>query len=277
MHPYQGARAALTTQHGKELLLAPAFARLGIELQKVDFNTDSLGTFTGEIERQGSADEVVITKARIGMEISGAPFGIASEGSYGPDPQIPLVNSGIELLAWIDEKSELTIIESLRTFDVQAARKILRRGDDLSEHLSDFAFPSHALIIRSESGSKPLIFKGIQAQLQLDEAVEQCWQESDQIVIENDLRAHLNPTRQQAIMTLAEKLVDRLFQLCHRCGLPGWGAVGVLRGATCEECGTLNENYPVGEIRGCAKCGASEERDLEKKLISAGACLVCNP
>ena len=138
---------------------------------------------------------------------------------------------------------------------------------DLSQHLADFAFPSHALIVRSESGSKPLIFKGIQAQPQLDEAVEQCWQESDQIVIENDLRAHLNPTRQQAIMTLAEKLVDRLSQLCHRCGLPGWGAVGVLRGATCEECGTFNENYPVGEIRGCAKCGSSEERDLEKKTV----------
>ena len=277
MHPYHGVTAALTTKHGKEKLIAPCLGDLSIEIEVVDFDTDLLGTFTGEVERSGNAYETALRKARAGMELSGLSYGIASEGSYGPDPQVPMLNSGIELLAWVDQERNFEIVESFRTFDIQAASKKVSEGVVLDELFSDCAFPSHAIIVRSEKSEEPLIFKGLKRPEEVVKALEQCWKISEFAIVENDLRAHLNPTRQVAIRNLAEKLTMRLRELCPRCQTPGWGAVDLLKGLPCEECGEFNESFPAGEIFGCALCEAKVERASGRKFISAGECMRCNP
>lgn len=54
-HPYQGRRATLATKHGKLALIGPVmFRRLGLEVETADVDTDVLGTFSGEVPRQGS-------------------------------------------------------------------------------------------------------------------------------------------------------------------------------------------------------------------------------
>ncbi len=85
---YKGSRVALLTQHGKERVIAPVLEPgLGCSIELVTgFDTDQFGTFTRETPRNGTQLEAARRKARKGMELARASQGIASEGSFGPDP-----------------------------------------------------------------------------------------------------------------------------------------------------------------------------------------------
>lgn len=277
MHPYHGIIAALLTKHGKEFQIAPALQELSITTQNVEFDTDLFGTFTGEVEREGNAYEVVIRKARKAQELSGLPYAIASEGSFAPDVQLPLLTSNVELIAWIDSVHGIEIVESIRTFETQARTLTVTSVDQIESLLGEFGFPEHALIVRTMSGETPLIYKGLWHRNDVLKAAVTCWEIEPQIVIENDLRAHMNPTRQSAISKVAKKLVERLSHLCHFCGVPGWGVIGTLRGLHCQDCGELNPDYPVGEILGCQKCSAREEKRGAREQLDPAHCSYCNP
>lgn len=85
---YDGSRVALLTQHGKERVIASVLKPgLGCLIELVTgFDTDRFDTFTRETPRDGTQLEAARRKARKGMELAGASLGIASEGSFGPDP-----------------------------------------------------------------------------------------------------------------------------------------------------------------------------------------------
>ena len=67
---YRGKQAVLATKHGKEAALRrPICTALGMHLTvPLDFDTDKLGTFSGEIERVRSAKDSAIRKARLGPD-----------------------------------------------------------------------------------------------------------------------------------------------------------------------------------------------------------------
>ena len=70
--PYGGQRICLATHHGKERALAFPFAMgLGAKLEVCDCDTDSLGTFSGEVQRLDDALSTCRSKAWIGLEQSG--------------------------------------------------------------------------------------------------------------------------------------------------------------------------------------------------------------
>ena len=98
--PYAGRKAVLATMHGKQEAIVPILRdQLGLIVSSApDIDTDAPGTFTGEIPRAGTSREAAIAKARLGMAATGLPIGLASEGSYGPHPQIPFVPGGVELM-----------------------------------------------------------------------------------------------------------------------------------------------------------------------------------
>ncbi|MBU3646369.1 MAG: hypothetical protein FGM49_06150, partial [Candidatus Nanopelagicaceae bacterium] len=77
LHPYRGTTAAIATKHLKEQIIAPIFVELGVSLEVAAVDTDLLGTFTGEIEREGTPKEVAIRKARLGMAATGLAYGLA--------------------------------------------------------------------------------------------------------------------------------------------------------------------------------------------------------
>ena len=108
---YSERRVALLTQHGKEHVIAPVLdAALGCRVERVSgFDTDTLGTFTRDIPRAGSQREVARRKARIGMELSGLPLGLASEGAFGPDPMAGLFPWNVELLVFIDDERGIEV------------------------------------------------------------------------------------------------------------------------------------------------------------------------
>lgn len=110
--PYAGRRLALLTRHGKEQVIAPVlWTALGCRLEHVTgYDIDRLGAFTREIPRAGTQIESARKKARIGMALSGHLLGLASEGSFGPDPMMGMLPWNVELLVFIDDEQGLEIV-----------------------------------------------------------------------------------------------------------------------------------------------------------------------
>lgn len=277
-HPYKGITVALSTKHSKELLIAPILAKLGIQTEHEEWDTDQLGTFSPETPRTLSQRDTAIKKARIGMSKSGCGYGIASEGSVGADPILPLVNSTLEMLAWVDDVNEFELVEYERGLEVVATKKVFKEGDDLETFLRSADFPNHALMVYPEGGKGP-IYKGLTGRAELDVALKDALaiSNSGSAMIESDLRAHMSPSRARVIMSCAERLVARLAELCPSCDLPGFGKVGNLAGLNCEDCGEVVPNAIRGEILGCVKCDYKIEKVNGKTKVSPANCLVCNP
>jgi len=276
VHPYRGVTAAFATKHFKESVVAPVFATLEISVVVPEVDTNQLGTFTGEIPRVGTPTEVVLKKARLGIQASGLLYGIASEGSIGPDVVVPFINSDIECMAWVDTARDIEIVEFHRSLDIFSARTIVSSKDSLDEFLKSADFPHHSLIARAENG-RGEIYKGINSFERLESALKALFKDSSTLVIESDLRAHHSPSRQRNIAAVAEKLVSRLSQLCVKCETPGWGEIGYLYGLECRECRNIEERAVRGRVMGCAGCEYQEEVLNEKKFVEPAECGVCNP
>ncbi|NDD07736.1 MAG: hypothetical protein EB099_04400, partial [Actinobacteria bacterium] len=263
LHPYRHSAAAIATKHLKEQIIAPRFAQLEIALQVAPVDTDLLGTFTGEIERVGTPKEVALRKARLGMQATGLPYGIASEGSIGPDPMVPFLYSDIECLAWVDDLLGIEIVEFHRSMEIVAAHAVIDSGFDLEGFLKKADFPNHGLIVKSKAG----ITKGITNPVDLEKALT-----NDAISIESDLRSQFSPSRQKNIAVVAQQLVGRLAVLCKQCQNPGFGVVGNLYGLECVECKNFMEKAVRGKRLGCFKCDYREEIENEKMFVQPADC-----
>ena len=89
-NPYALKKAVLTSKHKKlPLIEIPFRESLSIEVVELPLDTDMLGTFSGEVERTSTPIETAVKKARLGMQATGLPLGIASEGSIAPNPNVP--------------------------------------------------------------------------------------------------------------------------------------------------------------------------------------------
>ena len=170
-HPYREISAAFATKHLKEMVIAPVFSSLEINVVVPEVDTDVLGTFAGEIPRIGTPKEVVLKKAQMGIQASGLAYGIASEGSIGPDVAIPFINSDIECMAWIDTTRNINIVEFHRSLDIVSARKIVNSSDSLVEFLKHADFARHSLIAKAGSGDGE-VYKGINSSERLETALQ---------------------------------------------------------------------------------------------------------
>ncbi|SMC05894.1 hypothetical protein SAMN00768000_2515 [Sulfobacillus thermosulfidooxidans DSM 9293] len=282
-HPYHGQKVALATKHEKEHVVGPPLQEIvGLEVcVPPHLDTDVLGTFSGEIPRNGTPAEVVIQKARMGMDALGLPLGLASEGSFGPHPQLLFVPGHHELLAFVDDRLGIEVTEQILSTETNYAHIEAHHVDDVTDFLQRAQFPSHGLIVRPNSGfSSGLLFKGIINLEDLKKAIEQCRSASEDGLahVETDMRAFMNPSRQRVLHELAIKLAHRLASLCPHCRTPGWGKVDVVRGLPCAWCG--EETLLVrGEIFGCALCDYRETHPRSDGLEVAPPdnCPWCNP
>ncbi|MEB3275507.1 MAG: DUF6671 family protein [Cyanobacteriota bacterium] len=283
---YAGRQICLTTRHGKQRALArPLAAGLGLELLVSDADTDRLGTFSGEIERQGDALQTCRSKALLGLDATGLSLGLASEGSFGPHPAVPLLAVGQELLLFIDRERGLEVVEQQLELRTNYSQITLEADGDPSPWLAQVGFPRHAVIARPASlpaadASAGLLFKGLSTPQQLQTALQAC-QDADpqgQVWLETDMRAHLNPTRMTSIRRLGFALVRRLRSRCPACGSPGWGLVETEPGLPCSWCGEATP-LAASEIWGCPSCGERSRQPRHDGLTVAdpGHCSWCNP
>lgn len=281
-HPYNGRLAAIATIHHKNLAIEPVLKKyLGLNLSTVSvFDTDTLGTFTGEIPRKLDMLETVRVKAKQAIIHSDSFIGIGSEGSFGPHPYIPFFSSGFEVLLLLDSLNNHEIVISHR-FNTNYDNLIAKSSDDISSFLNKIGFPEHAVIIKPEEPKMDNhIIKGINNYDKLikDMSLMSLQSQTGRVFIQTDMRAHLNPTRMNSLRILAKKLCLQLRRLCPSCSTPGFGRVDVQKGMLCEEC-NLPTQLITAEIYKCRLCGFSQKRHERNPSIRANArwCNHCNP
>ena len=112
MKIFEGRRLVIATKHKKETVIAPLLEKhLGVQcFVPEDFDTDVLGTVSGEIERKDGPLETVRKKCLQAMEQTNCDLAIASEGSFGPHPTIFMAHADDEILIFIDNKNILEIL-----------------------------------------------------------------------------------------------------------------------------------------------------------------------
>ena len=278
----QQAPICLTTQHGKEQALRRSFGwGLGRKIRVCPCDTDQLGSFSGEVARVEAALETCRRKAQLGLIETGLKQGLASEGSFGPHPAVPLLAAGQELLVYVDLERGIELVEQRLELRTNYSQCCFARDDAVDGWLHQVGFPSHGVIARPPSWQpgEPL-FKGLGTARDLEAAMAVCRDADPQgrVVLETDMRAHQNPMRMASIARLGVALVRRLRRPCPSCGLPGWGPIETRGGLPCSWCGEPTA-MTREEIWGCPHCGERHAQPRADGLLAAdpGQCDWCNP
>ena len=275
---YDGATFALLTQHGKEKVIGPLFAdgwNAHVQLVR-GFDTDSLGTFTRDIPRDGSQLEAARKKARMGMALSGLSLGLASEGSFGAGA-LGLYSMNLELVILIDAERGIEIVGRAQAPGRHSHARVTTR-EEVEEAARRFGFPEHGLVIRPGDENDRRIRKGVRSWDSLHEAFAEAQVQSSNAVVclENDLRAHVNPTRMANIVAATTDLIQRMRSRCSACDAPGFGLAARLPGLRCRECGVPTQEARAEQFE-CVACGHKDVRDLAVPDADPSRCDECNP
>ena len=281
---YSGATIILPTKHAKSVAIAPPFwSHLKADVLEYVTDTDQLGTFSGEIERHGSALDCARRKCELAFEMleGRVEYCLASEGSFGPHPLVPFLARDQEILYFIDRRRgfHLHLVHASEKTNYQM--KAVSTLDELQAFAMSAQFPSHALVLRpNDRSAKDVLFKGIVDHIDLKRSFEKarCASSDSLVWVETDMRAQFNPTRLAVIGELADKMARRLATLCPSCDAPGWGMVNTEGGLICEGCGQPTDMI-MHETHGCVLCSHTETRPRSDGLQTAPQmyCPCCNP
>lgn len=277
---YQGQQVALLTQHGKERVMAPVLAQhLGLQLVHVqDYDTDLLGTFTRDIDREGSQLDAARRKSELGMDLSGLTLGLASEGAFGPDPFTGFLPWDTEVVVFHDRSRKLEVV-GMAQGSAQSVQRQVNSLADLLAFAAEAGFPSHHLVLRPQDEHHPAVRKGLATVQDLTDAwswgVAQA--SNAQVWVENDLRAHTNPTRMVLIEAATRDLVHKLASPCPACASPGFAPASRVPGLPCAACGrpTLATK---AEVWACPSCHYQLEQPAPgPRHADPSRCDHCNP
>jgi len=153
---YLGRIATLATQHGKESVIAPAFAEIaGLTVQVAAIDTDRFGTFSGEVKRSQAPLATAVKKALAGMSAENLRLGLASEGTIGPHLVSGFMNVDTEIIVFIDDELDLVITEKVQSSEIVAQTITAGPNDDLTDFLRKADFPRHGLIVKSDCPTSP--------------------------------------------------------------------------------------------------------------------------
>lgn len=277
---FAGRRLLIATKHGKEQVIAPLLEEALSVTCFTDptFDTDSLGTFTGEVERVLDPVSTLKEKCRRAMEASGCDLAVASEGSFGAHPSYFWASADDELLVLMDAANGLEVTArelSLSTnFDAAEVTDL----SELHAFASKAGFPSHGLILRPTRDDRQVIEKGVMDHDTLERVFTAMIAGRDSVHVETDMRAMCNPTRMAVIGKAAEKLVARLKAACPECSMPGFVVTEVVAGLQCSLCGAPTRSVR-SVIRQCQRCQHREEELFPEKKTEEDPmyCDYCNP
>lgn len=277
---YQGREVAFLTQHGKQHLVRDRLQEaLGCQLVHTDaYDTDKLGTFTNEVVRVGSQLDAVRAKATIGMDLTGLPIGMASEGAFGPDPFVGFTPWNSEVILWVDRDLGIEV-QGFAHGPSQSLQRAIKTLEELNSFATEANFPSHYLSLRPEQMDYSAGQKGIRDMSQLVEAFHsaQSHSASGCLVIENDLRAFANPTRQALIRQAMDNLIHKLVSACPQCAKPGYSLKKKTLGLPCRLCGRPTQ-LAISEIWECLSCGFEDQKLIKQsKSADPSRCNYCNP
>ena len=277
---FSGRKLLIATKHKKEEVIAPILEEeLGVTcFVDLNFDTDQLGTFTGEIDRLEDPIATVRNKCLMAMELANCDLAVASEGSFGPHPSFFFAHADDEFLILIDKKNNLEIIIRELSLETNFNGAILTSLDELYEFTKNYNFPSHALIIRESASENKEIIKGITNWEVLLEAFDYYFKKNGNAYIETDMRAMYNPTRMNVIKNATKKLAKKILSCCPNCTTPGFGVSEVKPGLPCKMC-NLPTKSTFSYIYKCDKCSFEKEEKYphEKQMEDPMHCDFCNP
>ncbi len=277
---FNGRPIAIATKHGKEAVIAPRLLEaLGLKCVNSDqLDTDSLGTFSGEVERRDNPLETARLKCSMAMEITGTELAIASEGSFGAHPSIPFIPAHEELLVLIDKKNAWEFVVRKLETKTNYSQILFQSYDELEGFLAQAQFPSHAIIIKKSADDPTDCVKGVHDEKTLRETIERFMQRYGQCSLETDMRAMHNPTRMTVIDALTIELIQQIQSACPVCNTPGFRLIDIQRGLLCSNCG-LPTRSVKSEVYRCQNCQHTEYRDPSHGLKNEDPmfCDFCNP
>ncbi|KAA1248965.1 hypothetical protein F0Q45_17725 [Mycobacterium simiae] len=279
MGSYAGAVIAMGTMHGKEQQVAPAFAdELGAHvIAPPGVDTDQFGTFTGDVNRTLAPLAAAIAKARLGMQVAGVPYGLASEASY--DTWFGTLALHQEILVFVDDSRDIQVVEGVNTPGAPGSPRLVDSADEALAAAWNFGFPGQGATVKASVDNRVRVFgKGITDADTLHCVVDTAMAAADdhRASVEPDLRAHHNPSRRDVLAALASRLARRLATPCPECGCPGYGKVGVHDGLPCQACGGPT-SLIAADIHGCPACEHHNAIARNGALAEPRYCPRCNP
>ena len=277
---FSGRRLLIVTKHEKELVIAPLLEEaLGVTcFVAKKFDTDSLGTFSGEISRKDDSLSTLRKKCVEGMQAEGFDLAVATEGSFGNHPTVFFASANDELIMLLDQKHNLEIVERLVSMETNFDSSEIHTREELGAFLDKVQFPSHGVILKNNFENWTKIYKGI---TNYDSAVtifEEIVASSNSCYIETDMRAMYNPTRMKIINDVSFRLINKLHSVCPECFYPGFGVVGSEAGLLCSSC-SMPTRSTSAHIYQCQHC-KHKSRVLYpngKKTEDPMYCDFCNP
>lgn len=277
---FKGRRLVIATKHLKEKAIAPILAKeLGV-FCFVDekFDTDSLGTFTGEIERELDPISTVREKCLRAMTLNNCDLGIASEGSFGPHPSFNFLSADDELLIFIDTMNNIEIIAREVSTSTNFNAKQIHTHKALLAFAGQAGFPSHGIILRKSKDEFTDIHKGIQDLDMLTRVFDLLFSKFNSVYAETDMRAMHNPTRMKVIESATEKLIQKIKSSCPHCQMPGFAITEAKKGLPCGLCGSPT-NSILTYVSVCRFCRHTIKEMYPDKRTTADPmhCDSCNP
>lgn len=276
-HYFEDRKVVIATKHKKEQAIGPLLKEaFGMEpIIPEDFDTDVLGTFTGEMERILSPIETAREKCLLALAQCDADIAIGSEGSFGPHPTLYFLPADEEYLVLVDRKNELEITVKSCSLQTNYASYEMDSEVKLTDFLQQVKFPSHGLHVKSSGG---YIEKGITSENQLNEAILEAIYRYGTYTLETDMRAMNNPTRMSFIQELTQKLVDKMKRCCPSCQRPGFSLTDVIKGLLCSCC-SLPTKSVKAVIYTCQGCHYTQYIDFPDSKVTEDPmfCDFCNP
>ncbi len=258
----------LVSKHKKGAIIAPFLAKLGLRLQEyTDFDTDILGTFSGEIERTLSPKECALAKAKKACELANSDIGLGSEGSFGGGPMAGFVNWNQEIICYYQKPSN-TVIYAIAEGPCKIGNLKASSIEELLGKLSKH--PGQHWIYRH--GAEAI--KGL-TQSQLIAGFES-GEFNLTVELEPDLRAMHCPERRAMIAKATEDLMRRLTNACPSCQRVDFVEKDVERGLPCQWCHAPT-NLVKATIRKCEHCGYTETTKTANEFADPSQCQYCNP
>ncbi len=280
-----GLTAAIATQHGKaDYIAKPLAAALGWQVVNyTGFNTDTLGTFSGEVARTQSPYECAKHKALMSLQHHDAELGIGSEGSFQSDG-FGLFALNTEILVCVNRDGKVIASASAQQ-PIMLEKLTLALPLDVNwkSQVSTFIEevpPGQAgmIIARDSKKSALAAHKGLLNAAAIELAVQQLGTTAKASLIElqYDFRAMHCPQRQVTLELAAQALVKYLTSHCPQCAARGFVVKQRVAGLPCRQCGTPSRQ-PKAHVMTCQDCGFSQTQAVEAPDTDPVNCNYCNP
>lgn len=277
---FQGRNLVIATMHGKDRVMRSLLEQtLGVKIHVTkNLNTDLLGTFSGEIERVGSAEEAAKRKCELAMEETGFDLAVASEGSFGPHPYLFGVPVNEELVYLFDRALDVHCIGKSISNETNFSSTKVSDSNTLLDFARMVRFPTHAIILKNDLYKPTTIQKGISDYDHLLEVYNLMKSRCGIVHAETDMRAMYNPSRMDVIEQATQAMLTALTNRCPSCNSLFFKLTDFEIGLPCSLCALPTQSI-LAHHYACRVCGFKERKLFPKNKEAEDPmyCDYCNP